>query len=664
MGIAFFVLPFITNAAGDGFIQGVGISVVNSAIANIANFFLMLSSSIVFWTGMLLSISVRITLSIGDIYNSIEGMKSVWVTIRDLSSIFIIFSLLYYSIRTILGNAEVSMNKLIIKIFIAGIMINFSLFFVKIAVDASNIISLQFYNAITPSDSARLTNIDIKHLASVENTIKDASGLSNIFMQSLKLPKIYENTGVFKSTDVTASIGFAAIAGIVMMVVAGLSFLAASLSFIIRTAILLTIMALSPLFFAGMIFPDIKKRVSDKMSGFLYSQCVFMPVYFFLLYVALRIISDDGFMSIFNQSVTNPSGATNSPVFVGTIIQYTIAIIFINLPLLAAIELGGQGMKWAPQAKDIGKLLGGFAGRNTVGRLSRWAGESFDKGAASGKVFGSENLYRLGNNPLMSKVSQGIRGGLRSGEESKYGGSGNLSSVEKIDKARRVELDTMNRQTTRKSEISSILDNRAPLDLNSIDNTKSIKEIENIKGVLSKMNSKEIEKLGDKLKDSYVAAAMNSKQAENIMKSDMPDKNKEDFMKSRAEGLKIAMKTISSGDFESIMKEDFNDEQKKDLKDHRVNILEKAIASGKSDEVKEYMKNLSAKELAKLKPETLKDVNLINNLSLAHLKEMEDTLDRGTKRVIAKHIRNLPADNEHKAYGYMQDDKNFDRWSK
>jgi hypothetical protein len=389
-----------------------------------------------------------------------------------------------------------------------------------------------------------------------------------------------------------------------MMVVAGLSFLAASLSFIIRTAILLTIMALSPLFFAGMIFPDIKKRVSDKMSGFLYSQCVFMPVYFFLLYVALRIISDDGFMSIFNQSVTNPSGATNSPVFVGTIIQYTIAIIFINLPLLAAIELGGQGMKWAPQAKDIGKLLGGFAGRNTLGRISRWAGESFDKNAASGKVFGSEGLYKVGA-PLLrlTRVSQGIRGGLKAGEESKYGGSANLGGVKKEDKDRARTLAGVERSGIQMANIQNVIGKKA---------NPTPEQEEEFTKTIGKMNKKELEETKfDTLVNEKFVGKLSSKQFE----------------------------TLTDGD-------SLTEDQKEKLKTARKDTLNKDLTLPIA---KDLMKGLSGKELAKLKPETLKNVNLMNNLSPAHLKEMEDTLDRETKRIIARHIHDLPADNEHKA---------------
>lgn len=409
-------------AEAQNIIERVALSGINNVLAGFGSFFLGLSSYLVTISGTFLSVSINITTHLKDIYENVTAIQSVWRTIRDISSIFIIFSLLYFSIKTILGIGTSGFNSLIVKIFLAGILINFSLFFFKLAIDASNIISLQFYRAIAPNTEQNWT---------VKQSFTDG-GLSNVFMQSLKIPTIYQNNGILKSADVSLAIAFATYAGIIMMVVASLSFLAAAIAFTARTAILLFCLAMSPIYFVGLIFPEIKSKVSDKIMGLLYGQVVFMPVYLFLLYIALRIISDPSFNKIFNANVagaSDPGGI--GAISIGVIIQYTIAIFFINLPLVAAIDLGGKGMKWAPDAGKVGRFMTGGFGKNIAGFGKNIAGfaaqHSIGRGAkfASEKISSSEFATRNPNlavfaNKMVGKVSGASLLGTKGGYDKRF----------------------------------------------------------------------------------------------------------------------------------------------------------------------------------------------------------------------------------------------------
>lgn len=404
------LLPHPTFAAESGVITTIAKGAVNTLLANIGNVILTFTAMLLTIAGTFLSVSINITTHLKDIYDSIPAIKAVWVTIRNISSIFIIFSLLYFSIGTILGVGS-GFSKIVVKVFLAGILINFSLFFFKLAIDASNIISLQFYRAIAPNTEQNW---------SVGQAFTDG-GLSNIFLQSLKIQKIYNNSGVLKAPDASLGISFAVYGGVILMAVAFLSLFAAGIAFTARTAILLFCLAMSPLYFVGIIFPEIKKKVSDKIIGLLYSQCVFMPVYLFLLYVALKIISDPNFNAIFNNSAT---GATDpggfGPVWIGTIIQYTIAIFFINLPLVAAIDLGGKGMGWAPQAGAIGKWMTGkpasFIGQHTIGRAAKFTSEKL----GSSEFAARNPNFAVFANKMVGKVSGASLGGTKGGYDKRF----------------------------------------------------------------------------------------------------------------------------------------------------------------------------------------------------------------------------------------------------
>ena len=383
VGVSF--IPHVSSAAG--WLEGPAVSVVNTAISIVANWVLGLTSTLVVVAGTFLSISINLTTHIGDFYNSIPALNDVWVVVRNISSMFIIFALLYTSISTILGVGK-SVKELIGKIIIVGLLINFSLFFCKILIDASNLVSLQFYRAIAPQ-------YQVDGLSKVSSAYYDG-GLSNVFMNSLKIPKIYQNQNVLKSADVTLSISFATVGGVIMMVTAAISFFAAAIAFTIRTGLLLFVMALSPLYFASMIFPQAKEKADELMKLFK-GQLIFMPAYLFLMYIALRLISSPGFSSIFNQSATGiaaPNEGAFGPTFVGIIIQYVIALFFINAPLLMAIKMGASGAGWAPDMNKVAGLLR----KNTISR-------------AASKISDSEALK---NYAARSKVGEytlkGIRG--------------------------------------------------------------------------------------------------------------------------------------------------------------------------------------------------------------------------------------------------------------
>lgn len=576
----------VVTTAAVSLVSGATTSFVNDIIANVGNFFLWLTSWFVALMGVFLSVSINLTIHIKDIYGSVTGIQSVWVTIRDLSSIFIIFLLMYSAIAMILGASGSKFGGLVVKIFLAGIFINFSLFFVRITIDASNLVSLQFYQAIAPNTDRNWT---------VGSAIGDG-GLSNVFMQSLKLPTIYKSSGLFKGVDVAAGIGIATAAGIIMMIVAGLSFMAAAIAFTARTAILLFVMALSPLLVIGMVFPEAKKKLEPLMDLFK-GQLLFMPVYLGLMYVALRIISDENFTRVFNPSTT--AAAADGPfgaVSIGVVIQYAIALLFINAPLVAAISFGGVGMGWAPGSsgynavnKWIGTKLGGVAGRNTIGRVSRGLGGAFDNmaAAAQGTAVGrgaSTVLRAVG-------VSQGVREGLKGGEDSKYGSTRSLTSSDKEDKERAKDV----RKVILKRRLEDAIANN---------NQTEIKE------ALDKMSDTEIAGLGAKiLSNSSVIPYLSGNVYKNVDKGDKTEADKVKVAEARFDHLKeIAGKPENADKVRSIVKNMSGEELESYLTSNPV-----------TDDVVGYLRQGHLKDMDNLPDEIRKEIgDKITNWSKNH----------------------------------------------
>jgi hypothetical protein len=224
-------------------------------------------------------------------------------------------------------------------------------------------------------------------------------GLSDVFMYNLKINKIY-NKDLNKNGLLTDAVGGAyfkiavsTIAGSILMILAALSFFGAAIAFIVRLVVLLLLMAFSPIYFVGMIFPTIEQKVSKKWEGWLIAELTFMPVYLLLMYVALSFIStinpgDKGFFAALDVATNGSSSSADGimPYIVGIILQYTIAFILILIPLITALQMGGISAQWGNNAK---KWVGGWLGKNTTGRAaSKLSENSMLKSFASKSTIG------------------------------------------------------------------------------------------------------------------------------------------------------------------------------------------------------------------------------------------------------------------------------------
>ena len=364
------------------------------------------AGSILTLTGVLLNGTLVATLHIQTIVDKVTAIGIAWRTIRDFSSIFIIFMLLYASIKMILGLKNADLSSLIKNIIIAGLLINFSLFFTRLAVDTSNIISLSFYNAIAPGqDTVASTNGFNGMISSAFND----GGLSNVFMQSLSINKIVgasaiaPNGGGDPNNNRTITLAYAG--GTVLMLAAAGSFLFAAVAFAVRLGILILLMAFSPIYFIAMILPQ-AEQYAEQWKKTLIAMCLFMPVYLFLMYVAVSVINDPRFFDFAKVSSTTGTlgNALVSPNVVGIVLQYIIAFMFINAPMAAAIKIGSDGTDIAVKLGQNAKKWG--QGKLTTG--SKWVGTNAWResgGRAANAFSNNERLKNFASKSVLGELA-------------------------------------------------------------------------------------------------------------------------------------------------------------------------------------------------------------------------------------------------------------------
>src|SRR3989344_7760702 len=165
-----------------------------------------------------------------------------WTILRDLSNLVFIFLILCVAISTILGLHHGSAMGSVLRIVIAAILINFSLFVTKAVIDVANIVALHFYNLITANTGAGGINT-----------------LSGVFMSGLGLQSFFDHAAIaWNAPDVDLKLSLTFLFGALLMTVAAWMFFAATVMFLVRTLYLIVLMIFSPFAFIAWVVPGLE----------------------------------------------------------------------------------------------------------------------------------------------------------------------------------------------------------------------------------------------------------------------------------------------------------------------------------------------------------------------------------------------------------------------
>ncbi len=327
-----------------------------------------LTGYLLYGAGIVLNFAVAVTiLNMSSFIKNIDAIDIAWAAFRDLANIFFIFVLIYISVSTILGLSSGATKKKLATVVVVALLINFSLFFTKAIIDTSNIVTIQFYNAIAPGGDSLDT------------------GLSGIFTDRLELVSIFDTKtktsaagyydSAFDSVKGVENPFTVATMGSLFFLIAAFVFIAAAILLITRFVILIFLMIMSPLAYVGMILPK-GEGMSKKWWDSLIDQCLFAPVLMMFLWVTASIINHPSFATIISGG--NPTNATfanaigeNTPSNVWVIFNFMVIISLLITSLIAAKRAGAAGSGFATKLA-AGATIGGAAwlGRNTAGRVA------------------------------------------------------------------------------------------------------------------------------------------------------------------------------------------------------------------------------------------------------------------------------------------------------
>lgn len=649
-GIGSSVWTYFTNALGDIF-------------ASILYIVLTIIAFILYIAGTLLDFVLKYTIiDLKLNLESLTGINIAWKVIKDLMNIAFIFILIYKGIELIIGvGSKESIKNFISALVIAALLVNFSLFFTRVLIDASNIVTLGFYKTIVESSGG-----SIPITLPTGQTALNITGISVPFMTNLGLTTFWGTDGfdaVRTSVGGNWNMVLTPLIGIFLFLITAMVFVAVAAIFIIRYIVLIILLILSPIAYMGSALPFLGKYSKDWWSTFS-GQLLFGPLYMIMTWIVLTLMSTSGFISAnratWGQLVNGEQIAANLPYQqspIGLVFNFAILIGLIVASLVVSKRYASQGSKQLSKFTDMASdkagsaVFGGTAwiGRRTLGYAGSGIASSADlqseasrsrkgvwdsvAGATARTVLYSARTARDatydGRNASVptSMIGDVIRGTLGRTEKGKAMGLNDVNTgsipimggvsdslgagkggtttyeSEKKESEKRVR----DRETTEAKELK-IAQAKLKINKGADDSTASPTEIADLEKAMAKLSDKEVEAMVEgnrKLLDSQnFANALSIKQLEALNKSDLLDDNDKTRLKdSRFFNINQGMQTMRTnpGSMTPAQTSALN----KEIKELANSELEMLDSSYLSDPT--FVNNL--------KPSQIEAINKSNNFS-------------------------------------------------
>jgi hypothetical protein len=335
-----------------------------------------------------------------DAYTASSFPEKGWGMLRDLANICFIFLLVYAGIRLILGIGKFNAKSMIVNVILMAILINFSLFFTKVIIDAGNIAARIFYNALEVKNKADGTpNVGIASEKAISVTLIDQVDPQKI-MATAGDSASDVNTGS-NTADENDYAGYfilisllAAAVNIYFMFI----FFSVGFLFVGRVLQLWISMITAPIacisYAAGSNFYDTWWKE-------LWKSAFVAPIFLFFLYLIASFLKAGLVTGLFSNY--NDKGFIS--VLMAVAVPFVLLVGLMKIAKDMAEEYSSKTGKMAASALGTaGKMAGGLAIGAVTGGASLVGSRSF--GMVAKKAMTSERMERLNK----TSATGGIRG--------------------------------------------------------------------------------------------------------------------------------------------------------------------------------------------------------------------------------------------------------------
>src|SRR3989344_4934873 len=146
--------------------------------------------------GLLFNVLVNNTIiTFGYLFNEQVGaaVGTAWSAFRDIANIVIIGMFVFIAINMILGVKEFGDKKKVARVLIIAVLLNFSLLFTKVIIDASNFTAMQFYKMSQLSAEGESGSLSFATF--------EKKGISGQFIDLLGLKTLSETSNALSSAS-------------------------------------------------------------------------------------------------------------------------------------------------------------------------------------------------------------------------------------------------------------------------------------------------------------------------------------------------------------------------------------------------------------------------------------------------------------------------------
>lgn len=442
----------------------------NRGLQEAAFFIVLQGLGLLVWFGaLLLDFAVNnFVIGFGDTFvKSGIGLavNQTWVIIRDFVNMFFIFGFVYIGFKMILNSSDSNTRRWLVNILLAALLVNFSLFITKFAIDFTNQLASQI--AVNGLGTTGEWNTE--------------TGLYEVDLTSEFMSRMGISSIMGISFGSTQGAGWGYVIGTaILFLTAAFVFAAGGIILIIRFAMLNLFMMLSPIMFLSWVLPPVKDTMQRFWSAF-FGRALYAPIYLLFIYFSLQVISglqisvsggnnnfaNPNWAGTFQNlnAVNNVNGIGTATGTLGTLPFFILICIFLALSISFADKLGADGGSMAVKlGKSLSNKVRRTAVNNSVGfglrgvnrvsdaaqggysrldaRLSTTRGGRFVRGTATALSLGALS-------------DKNVRGALDAGKKASIDGSETAEQVDKLGTDRQILQNKTNKEMERANKFNS-----------------------------------------------------------------------------------------------------------------------------------------------------------------------------------------------------------------
>ena len=322
-----------------------------------------------------------------------------WIMVRDVVNMFFVVILLIIAFGTILGLEKYEWKKLLVKLLMAAVIVNFSRIICGVIIDIAQVVMITFINGIAATADGNLVNmfqVD-KILSLGDGDISGMKGGSGqIFIAAV------------------AAITFS---GMMMMTMLTFLFLLMA-----RMVMLWILIVLSPFAFVLNVVPQTEKYASEWWGEF-GGNVVAGPVIAFFLWLSFVTVGAGPVMNEISNpdnngipegsgiSSSNPDVEASRKTGIGEVMtwanmaNFAIAIGMLLAGAKMAQKLGAAGGSMMAKAGEFGKKVAMVASGAAAGR---WAAKGIGQGAKKAGKFVAMKMPYVGGDEWVRR-GRGIK---------------------------------------------------------------------------------------------------------------------------------------------------------------------------------------------------------------------------------------------------------------